>query len=332
MLGRCARLLLFSAALALLSAATARAGHAQADAARLDPRLSASAAAGAERLASLFSDGAAERPLASHTATAATPAPLATPLGGLGESETELAGTLRIEQLLDAEPRRGPPPRIAETRIGGLELPGTTRIEGDAALTDSTQRGCGSSWLERASGFAFEVEVDHSYLVRIGDDGPNVWVHNAGLSRVARRAAARHKAWARDVGRISKTAERLGRRALRRSGDDWVRSERIYRSLLEGVENRLRRAGSIFGIEWQPAAIPGIGRVPAFRTFFRDGKRWIFATKGSRRLDAGIIDLTSPGPLRRVVSGFDITLDAAKPNKVRYYQEAFGQIPIADIR
>jgi hypothetical protein len=52
-------------------------------------------------------------------------------------------------------------------------------------------------------------------------------------------------------------------------------------------------------------------------------------------LDAGIIDLgataNSQG-LRPLVAGFDITLDASKPNIVSYYQQYFGNIPIYDIR
>lgn len=72
----------------------------------------------------------------------------------------------------------------------------------------------------------------------------------------------------------------------------------------------------------------GHGRVPAFRNpVDRCGLRRIFATKGSRRLDSGIVDLTSKGPLHQLVSGFDITLDASKLSIVRYYQEAFGETP-----
>jgi len=56
---------------------------------------------------------------------------------------------------------------------------------------------------------------------------------------------------------------------------------------------------------------------------------------GSRRLDAGIIDITgraSVDGLYPVVSGFDITVNPLKPNIVPWYQEAFGPIPIFDIR
>lgn len=56
---------------------------------------------------------------------------------------------------------------------------------------------------------------------------------------------------------------------------------------------------------------------------------------GSRRLDAGVIDLVAPvnqHGLRPVVAGFDITLSPTKPNIVPYYQAYFGDIPIYDIR
>jgi RHS repeat-associated protein len=155
-----------------------------------------------------------------------------------------------------------------------------------------------------------------------------------GVARsVLEGAAGRHEAWAKSITTINETAERLGQRALRSSGGDWRKAEKLFRSYLGGVERRLRKTGSSLAVEWQPAAIPGRGRVPAFRNLVdRSGLRRIFATKGSRRLDAGIVDLTSKGPLHQLVSGFDITLDASKPSIVRYYQEAFGEIPILDIR
>jgi hypothetical protein len=110
-------------------------------------------------------------------------------------------------------------------------------------------------------------------------------------------------------------------------------SEALFKRYLGGVENRLRRTGSSLGIEWQPAAIPGRGRVAAFRQFVdRNGVRRIFATKGSRRLDAGLVDLTQSGRFKPLVSGYDITTSKTKPSIVGYYQEAFGDIPIFDIR
>ena len=81
--------------------------------------------------------------------------------------------------------------------------------------------------------------------------------------------------------------------------------------------------------KWQPAAVPGRGRVPAFVSFVdRQGIPRVYAYPGSRRLDAGLTRLGTGDP----VSGFDITLNRAKPNIVSYYQAAFGQVPIFDIR
>jgi hypothetical protein len=66
-----------------------------------------------------------------------------------------------------------------------------------------------------------------------------------------------------------------------------------------------------------------------------DGEPKLFAFPGSRRLDAGVVDITAPAnqyDLKSVVSGFDITLDATKSDTVPYYRKYFGNIPIYDIR
>jgi RHS repeat-associated protein len=163
----------------------------------------------------------------------------------------------------------------------------------------------------------------------------------------AANAAARHAAWGGDVNAISGTMERLGQRALRQAGGDWRCAEQLFESYLQGVSNRLGRVNSRFGVEIQPAAIADGQRVPAFVHLHR-GRSWssplvadaagnprLFAYPGSRRLDAGIIDLdASPNSqgLRPLVVGVDITLDASKPDIVPYYQQYFGTIPIYDIR
>jgi hypothetical protein len=133
----------------------------------------------------------------------------------------------------------------------------------------------------------------------------------------------------------------LGRRALRQSAGDWRRSEDLFQSYLQGVENRLTHTGSRFGTEWQPAALVGGERVPAF--IYReklDGSglvhdRWgnlkLEPYPSSRRLDAGIVDRSDPSLNKRVLSGFDITLNTRKPSITKYYQEAFGPIEIFDI-
>jgi YD repeat-containing protein len=138
-----------------------------------------------------------------------------------------------------------------------------------------------------------------------------------------RTLAGRHAAWADDLNAINATVERLGQRALRESRGNWRTSEALFEQYLTGVQNRLSRTGSPLSVEIQPAAIPGVGRVPAFQQV---GGR-VFPTRGSRRLDAGIA-----GQNGNLVSGFDITLDPNKPSIVQYYQGAFGDIPIFDIR
>jgi hypothetical protein len=106
--------------------------------------------------------------------------------------------------------------------------------------------------------------------------------------------------------------------------------------------------GSPFCLEWQPAAVVGEGRVPNFINLYRGystssglilddlGNPRLFAYPGSRRLDAGLVMRWGVEPnaygLRPVVAGFDITLDPNKPLCVQYYQQAFGPVPIYDIR
>ncbi|MEO8362212.1 MAG: RHS repeat-associated core domain-containing protein [Vicinamibacteria bacterium] len=159
---------------------------------------------------------------------------------------------------------------------------------------------------------------------------------------VADASASRHAGWGGDLTQVNRTVRRLGQRALRESAGDWVRSEALFESYLGGVGNRLSRGGSRFGVEMQPAALPGGERVPGFLELLkadgsgvsmdRFGRPRLVPYPGSRRLDAGIIDLTTPGPNRQVLSGFDITLNRTKRPIVDYYQEAFGKIPIFDVR
>jgi len=123
---------------------------------------------------------------------------------------------------------------------------------------------------------------------------------------------------------------------MRGAGGDPLKAEMAFESYMQGVANRLARVGSKYDVEIQPAA-NARGRVWNF-VQFRQGRGWtkhLYAYPGSRRLDAGIVD-TSAAPnafgLRPLVSGFDITLNASKPNIVQYYQEYFGKIPVFDLR
>lgn len=123
---------------------------------------------------------------------------------------------------------------------------------------------------------------------------------------------------------------------MRESGGDWRRAEEIFEGYLQGVSNRLQRSGSKFAVELQPAATAD-GRVWNFIQLWH-GNRWsdkLSAFPGSRRLDAGIIDLTTqPNAfgLRPLQLGYDITLNTRKVDIVKYYQEYFGNIPIVDLR
>jgi hypothetical protein len=164
---------------------------------------------------------------------------------------------------------------------------------------------------DKHNGFSFGVDLGSRNYVRgihLGskiDDGIQVAGmvmilnprNTTTLVRGGNIASQRHMAWAGDLNAINSTVERLGQRALRYSGGDWRVSEQLFEGYLVGVQNRLTRTGSPLFVEIQPAAIPGIGRVPAFRQI---GGR-IFPTRGSRRLDAGIADENG-----NILSGFDI--------------------------
>jgi RHS repeat-associated protein len=221
--------------------------------------------------------------------------------------------------------------------------------------------GAGHLVQTRQQASALSAEVAARRVVRTPSDGaeqsavqqaqPVTLQEGTNLSSVSAygtpdTAAARHADWGSDLASVSGTIERLGQRALRRSGGNATRSEQLFDSYLRGVESRLQKVGSEYGIEIQPAALANGERVPGFVWLHRggansplitnvDGAPRLFAFPGSRRLDAGVVDVTAPvnaHSLRPVIAGFDITLSSTKPNIVPYYQEYFGDIPIYDIR
>jgi hypothetical protein len=164
-----------------------------------------------------------------------------------------------------------------------------------------------------------------------------MWVIRSPQSALAAQVRASRVAWASNPTEIAETIGALGRRALARSGGDGARAEAIFEGYLSRVSNRLENAGSRFGVEWQPAALADGTRVPGYLFYGRAGEKVFHPFGTSRRLDAGIIDLTKvrlyPGVAEHpVIHGFDITVDMTKPNIVPYYQEYFGPIPIDDIR
>ena len=217
-------------------------------------------------------------------------------------------------------------------------LPAHALANGDRLVTASGEVATVvAAWSVPGLHDVFNVEVEEFHTYFVGDGG--VWAHNVGCSV----PVSRHAAWASDLNQINGTVERLGLRALKHSGGDWRKSEELFNKYLGAVEQRLRASGSRYGVEVQPAAVVGKGRVPAFtQEIFSNGNPipgTIRPFEGSRRLDAAIIDLTQPeiaryggGTFHKVVSGFDITLNQQKRPIVLYYQEAFGQIPIFDIR
>jgi hypothetical protein len=127
--------------------------------------------------------------------------------------------------------------------------------------------------------------------------------------------------------------DKLGLGALRRAGGDGARAEALFERYLSRVADRLEACNTRFGVEWQPAALRDGTRVPNFIHYEPVGGTKLYAYPGSRRLDAGIVDLSSVrSGYHPVIHGFDLTVDLTKPNVVGYYQEYFGPIPINDIR
>ncbi len=89
-------------------------------------------------------------------------------------------------------------------------------------------------------------------------------------------------------------------------------------------------------VEWQPAVLPGVGRVPPF-VQYPSGR--ILPFRASLRLDAGLSDATqlvttptvSSDVYPTILRGYDVTIDASKASAVAKYQKTFG-VPIRDIR
>jgi hypothetical protein len=183
----------------------------------------------------------------------------------------------------------------------------------------------------------------HTYFVGARDWCFSVWSHNL-CEEMAQRANQRHTRYANDLSKINRTLQRLGQRALREArqgGRTDYRgrgSESRFRRYAMAVDNRLARTGSPYRLLTEPAAMPGTQR--------RVETRWgrgpdgyyptPFSKRGSRRLDMGVIDTTRGAPrgLEPLVSGFDISQRpfGRKGSIVGYYQQAFGPIPIFDIR
>lgn len=99
-----------------------------------------------------------------------------------------------------------------------------------------------------------------------------------------------------------------------------MKSGRNFRQYLQGVGNRLKKNGRKYGVEWQPVALENGARVKSFfRLKGRNGIIRILARKGSRRLDAGIVDLTNiQRSFFKVVINFDTSIIELKPLIVSY--------------
>jgi RHS repeat-associated protein len=197
---------------------------------------------------------------------------------------------------------------------------GTSRIWQVLSLASIVFAGA----IQRRTGRALERALRRSGVVR-------------SLLTLPRGAATSLRA-------IEARVERLGRVALARGGGRWQVAERRFRRYADRLNNRLRQVNSPYRIEVEPAAFYSSN--PNWRGN-RHATTWTNGQPnpefGTRRLDAGIIDTRQLDHLGRgnsVVAGFDISYapftappgQYYKPPIGNYYQEAFGQIPIYDIR
>lgn len=191
--------------------------------------------------------------------------------------------------------------------------------------------------------YNFRIADFHTYFVGGKEWGFSVWVHNT--YDVKQAAKNRHAEYSKDINRINATLDRMGARALREAGKNTTngwKSEALFRKYAQAVDNRLRRNNCDYFLLAEPAAMPGTQiRAPTGISSSKpanpyDGFPGVWSRQDSRRLDIGVAVRTpgvSPG-LSPIVSGFDISHKpmTAKGPISGYYQEAFGNIPIFDIR
>ncbi|PHM76854.1 RHS family protein [Xenorhabdus cabanillasii JM26] len=164
---------------------------------------------------------------------------------------------------------------------------------------------------------------------------PLSWIDPLGL---AAYSVERWTKWGNSTDKISKSLNKLGERALKNSGGNWKKSEELFNKYIGMANDRLSKVESKYRIEIQPAIKNGI-RVPAVTKgpVYSNG-RWHTGfryTKGSKRLDAGIYDITSKANehgLHPIIEGFDITLNSTKAHASDIYKDVFGGITINDIR
>jgi RHS repeat-associated protein len=156
----------------------------------------------------------------------------------------------------------------------------------------------------------------------------------------------RHVAQATVIEELDATVTRLGERAVREgvrarsqgmSGVDAGNlAEATFGTYVEALNTRLLSRGAPFVIEWQPAMLPGYGRVPGFVQY---GHGSVYPFPGSLRLDAALSDTrllistpsVSADVYPTIVRGYDITIDTAKMSAATKYQSSFG-VPVRDIR
>jgi hypothetical protein len=156
----------------------------------------------------------------------------------------------------------------------------------------------------------------------------------------------RHNAQTGSADELDALITRLGERAVREGAH--ARSEGMsgvaagnyaettFGRYLEALNNRLRVQQSTYVVEWQPATLPGHGRVPPFVEY---PSGMIVPFRGSLRLDAGLSTTTqfvrtpavSSDVYPTIIRGYDVTIDLSKVSAVTKYQGEFG-VPIRDIR
>jgi RHS repeat-associated protein len=174
----------------------------------------------------------------------------------------------------------------------------------------------------------------------------NTEVVAESVPAVSLRINPRHAEQAANVEELDALITRLGERAVRHgaearaAGMSGVEAGNLAEARLgqymDALNNRLAANASPYLVEWQPATLPGYGRVPAF-VEYANGQ--VYPFPNSLRLDAALSDtrfsVTTPSisvdVYPTILRGYDVTLDAAKVSAVAKYQQQFG-VPIRDIR
>ncbi|WP_038291721.1 LysM peptidoglycan-binding domain-containing protein [Zooshikella ganghwensis] len=146
----------------------------------------------------------------------------------------------------------------------------------------------------------------------------------------ANKTQQRHSSWAGNIQSINNTMGNLGMRALKQSGGNWQKAEELLGKYSEMMNKRFISVGSSKKSVREAAAYnnSAIGKRFGIRapSFDENGNH----IPGTSRIDLGVISTALPG--NPIISGIDISYSYNKLFKLNKYKNAFGEIPMADVR